>query len=206
MFVSTYIHPINMKKLILLLAFSTGFIFSAFAQSSGFGNFNLGLYGAEPLKNMRQIFNEGIGGSLKYEYRLGNSNFAKNVHFLNNLYINLESGYEAFSLKTKLQDPFNPSTYSYVPIKAGVKYYPYMGLYAEGQFGKVLYTQHGGGNSNYYSGGFGYSFNSGFEIGVRYEQWKQTPENHIKDDYGQTGPFAKTSNFSQVAIRLAERF
>jgi hypothetical protein len=191
------------KKILLLITLTVGFVFSSFAQSTGFGNFNLGIYGALPLSNMRAIFNEGIGGSLKYEYHL-----KKYLNF------SLESGYETFTLKTTFQDPFNPSTYSYVPIKIGAKYYPLTNLlksksnslYAEFQAGVVMYAQHGGGHTFDYSPGIGYSFKSGFEIGLRYEEWKQNPEVHLKDDFGQTGPFKDPSNFSQLALRIAERF
>ena len=187
--------PSYMKKIILLLAISLGFAFSSSAQNTGFGNFNLGLYGAIPLNNMKNIFNDGIGGSLKYEY-----------HFKSYLNFTMESGYETFGVKGPLQNAYVPSTYSYVPVKWGVKYYPIGGLYAEVQAGVVYYTQHGGGSAFDFSPGIGYSFKPGFEIGIRYEEWNQDPEKHIDGDYGQTGPFKVSSNFAQMALRIAERF
>jgi hypothetical protein len=196
-----------MKKLILLLSFSLCFAFSSFAQSAGFGKFNLGLDAALPLYNMRQIFGPGIGGSLKYEYNLSNNIQSLNTpFFLNKLYLTLGGGYESFPVKTVLQNAYVPSTYSYVPVKIGLKYYALKGLYAEGQYGDVYYAQHGGGKSNDFSYGIGYSFKGGFEFGARFEKWMQTPQNHITGDYGVTGPFAKTADFDQFAIRLAERF
>ena len=205
-------NALNVKKSILILIISVGFITGSFAQSPGFGHFNLGIDGAVPLYNMRAIFNNpGIGGSLKYEYGFNNRAFLKekalnHFNFLNRLYVNISAGYESFSVKTPLQNAYVPSTYSYVPIKLGIKYYAYKGLYAEEQAGEVIYTQHGGGNNNENAHGIGYTFHAGFEIGVRYEYWRQVPENHITGDYGQSGPFATITSFRQFAIRLAERF
>ncbi|HEY5328152.1 MAG TPA: hypothetical protein VIJ27_14210 [Mucilaginibacter sp.] len=196
-----------MKKLILLFSFSLFFSFGCLAQSAGVGKFNLGLDAALPLYNMRSIFGPGIGGSLKYEYNLSNKfHFLNKPYFLNKLYVTLGSGYESFPVKTVLQNAYVPSTYSYIPVKFGLKYYALNGLYAEGQDGTVFYTQHGGGSSNDFSFGAGYSFKGGFEFGARFERWRQTPQNHETGDYGQTGPFTNVSNFRQIAIRLAERF
>lgn len=184
-----------MKKFILLLTLSVGFAFGSFAQSSKMGDFNLGIYGALPLYNMNALLNVGIGGSLKYEY-----------HFRKDLYFTAEGGYESFGVKTKLQNAYVPASVAYVPLKVGVKYYLISGFYAEGQLGQSIFCQHGGGGAFDYSGGIGYSFKPGFEIGIRYEGWHQEPENHIKDDYGITGPFKDPADFGQFALRLAERF
>ena len=202
-----------MKKLLLLLSFSLCFAVSGFAQSTGLGKFNLGVIGALPLYNMRSIFGPGVGGSLKYEFNLSNDLRSVDAfHFLNapflanKFYFTVESGYESFPVKTVLQNAYVPSTYSYVPVKFGLKYYPVIGFYAEIQDGIVSYTQHGGGSNNDFSYGIGYSFNGGFEFGARFENWLQTPQNHETGDYGRTGPFDKAANFGQFALRLAERF
>ncbi|MDF2430700.1 MAG: hypothetical protein JWP44_331 [Mucilaginibacter sp.] len=188
------------KRILLLLALLAGFTLSGFAQSSTIGNFNLGVYGALPLNNMKQIFDAGVGGSLKYEYHL------RKFYFIKSLDLTLESGYETFAAKVPLQSVEVKSTYGYVPVKIGAKYYILSGLYAEMQAGITYYTMHGGGHAFDYSPGIGYSFNSGFEVGLRYEEWKQNPENHIPGQFGQSGPFTTPSNFSQLALRLAERF
>jgi hypothetical protein len=183
------------KALLLVLALSAGIVFGGFAQSTNVSKFNLGLDGALPDGYMTKIFTAGIGGSLKYEY-----------YFKNNIYFTLSGGYEAFSVKSKVQNANIPSTYSYIPVKAGVKYYADKGFYLEGQIGEVAYAMHGGGHTFDYSPGLGYSFNSGFEIGLRYEGWQQKPQNHVVGQFGQTGPFKDIEGFGQVALRLAERF
>jgi len=184
-----------MKKIIFLLALSLGITFNSFAQTSKFGNFNLGIYGAQPLNNMNALLNVGIGGSLKYEY-----------HFQKDLNFTLEAGYESFGVKTKLQNAYVLSTIAYVPVKVGVKYFLVNGFYAEGQLGQAVYCQHGGGGAFDSAGGIGYSFKKGFEIGIKYESWRQEPEKHIEGDYGISGPFKDPANFAQFALRLAERF
>jgi hypothetical protein len=184
-----------MRKIIFLLTLSLGLTLGSFAQSTKTGDFNIGIYGTQPLNNMNALLNVGIGGSVKYEYYLQKD-----------LYLTLDAGYESFGIKTKLQNAYVPSTISYVPVKLGVKYYLAEGFYAEGQLGVVIYGQHGGGSSFDSAGGIGYSFKKGFEIGIRYEEWYQTPEKHIAGDYGISGPFEKSADFAQFALRLAERF
>src|SRR5207253_2979598 len=105
-----------------------------------------GLYGAIPMENMRTTFDAGVGGSLKYEFRIGYIKFKSKPDFLNRLYFTLESGYETFNVVPKLQNAYVPSTYSYVPVKLGFKYYVVEGLYVEWQSGVVYYTQHGSGH------------------------------------------------------------
>ncbi len=185
-----------MKKRILLVVIFFASVTCSFAQTTTRPwNFNVGLYGAQPLDNMRSIFNDGIGGSIKFEY-----------HFKPYVFFTVDGGYETFGVKGHLQNAYVPSTYSYVPVKLGVKYYPIGGLYAEVQGGVVYYGQHGGGSAFDFSPGIGYSFKPGFELGIRFEEWRQDPEAHIKDDYGQTGPFKTVSTFNQLSLRLAERF
>jgi hypothetical protein len=182
-----------MRKIIFLLTLSLGFTFSSFAQSTKIGDFNVGIYGALPLYNMRSIFDQAIGASLKYEYY-----WQKDLNFT------FEGGYESFVVRTNLQNPLVASTIGYVPLKFGLKAYMTKGFYAEGQLGVVVYGQHGGGDAFDSSCGIGYSFKKGFEIGLRYEQWNQTPQNNV--GYVKAGPFVETSNFGQVGLRLAEWF
>jgi hypothetical protein len=184
-----------MRKIIFLLTLSLGLTLGSFAQSTKTGDFNIGVYGAQPLNNMNSLLNTGIGGSVKYEYYLQRG-----------LNLTLESGFESFGIKTKLQNAFVPSTVNYVPIKLGAKYFLVKGFYAEGQAGAVIYCQHGGGDALDASGGIGYAFKKGFEIGIRYEQWHQVPEKHITGDYGISGPFEYPGKFGQFALRLAEWF
>jgi len=184
-----------MKKFLLALLILGGSVLCSHAQTVSAGEFNLGLDVAMPLYRMNTIFNEAVGGSFKFEYRQEKD-----------LYFTISGGYEAFSTKQIFESVSVKSTYSYVPIKAGVKYYFIDGFYGEGQFGAAFYTQHRGGVGFDYSPGIGYSFKQGFEIGIRYESWVQAPESNPTNVPGQYGPFSRTDNFDQFALRIAERF
>jgi hypothetical protein len=187
-----------MKKFLLALLIFGGSVSGCFAQLVNAGEFNVGLDAALPLYQMKTIFNGAVGGSLKFEFKQDK-----------NFYITVSGGYEAFLTKEKVNSVIVQSTYSYVPIKAGLKYYFIEGLYGEAQAGFALYTQHGGDLGFDYSPGIGYSFKQGFEIGIRYETWVQQPEAnpYPPQQYsGPYGPFAKTTNLGQVALRIAERF
>jgi len=187
-----------MKKAVLLTVLLAGCVFSSFAQSQNISKFNIGFDGAKALNGMNSIFGAGIGGSVKYEFH------PKTIS--KPLYVTLEAGYESFFVKSPLQNAYVPSTTNYVPIKVGLKYYVLNGLYGEVQVGTSIYTQHYGGSAFDFSPGIGYSFPSGFEVGLRYEEWYQTPESHIRDDYGTSGSFKNAGTFAQLALRVAERF
>ena len=81
------------------------------------------------------------------------------------------------------------SSFGFVPLKVGVKYYFDQGFFGEGQVGAAISTQSGGGTAFAYAPGIGYSFPGGFEAGVRYEGWSK--------DGGTT---------SQANLRLAFNF
>lgn len=184
-----------MGKIIILLTFLSLSLAKLNAQSSKTGNFSFGIEGALPVKEETQIFDAGIGGSFEYQHQI-----------IGVLYGGLIGGFESFSTIKKLISVNVPANYNYVPIKAELKCYPVSGLFIMVSAGEVYYTRHGGGHAFDASSGLGWSFKKGFELGFRYEAWKQTPQNHIPDQIGQTGPFKSESTFGQIAIRLAERF
>jgi hypothetical protein len=184
-----------MRKFVLLTLILTGAGFHSFAQQLKLGDFSFGLDAAVPVKAESQIFNAAIGGSLQYQYKIRK-----------NLYASAVAGFESFAVIKNLLSPDIPSTYNYVPLKAGLKYYAIWGLYGEALAGESIYLQHGGGSGFDFAPAIGYSFSKGFELSARYEEWKQLPENHIQGTYYPSGPFVKASTFGQFAIRLAVRF
>lgn len=184
-----------MRKIISTIVLLTMFGFQCIAQSTKPGNFSIGVDGAIPIRTERQIFDAAVGGSVQYQHRI-----------FNRLYGGLSGGFESFSTIKKLVSVNVPANYNYIPIKAELRFYPIWGIYAVASAGEVIYTQHGGGHAFDVSPGLGWSAKKGFEISFRYEEWKQTPENHIPTQFGQSGPFAVKNTFGQLAIRLAERF
>ena len=91
--------------------------------------------------------------------------------------------------KSDLKAQGAKSSYGFIPFKAGLKYYfngP--GFFGEAQLGATFSTESGGGTAFTYAPGVGYSFDGGFEAGIRYEAW------------------SKNGTTSQVALRVAYSF
>ncbi|WP_428330198.1 outer membrane beta-barrel protein [Mucilaginibacter sp.] len=168
-----------MKKFLLALAVLGATAISSFAQTtSGTGKFSIGVDAALPLGTASDVYSSGFGISLKYE-----------VPIAINTDVTFSGGYEAFIVKSDVKNAFGTkSSYGFVPIKAGLKYYFNQGFFGEAQLGAAFSTESGGGTAFAYSPGIGYTFTSGFEAGVRYEGW------------------SKDGTFDQVALRLAYRF
>jgi hypothetical protein len=175
-----------MKKLLLTLALASGIAFSSFAQTttatsssplSGGGKFSIGAEGGLPVGEVSNGYSAVIGGSVKYELPTSGRS-----------YFTLSAGYNAFLLKSEFKGIGISSTTGFIPVKAGAKYYSEGNFFIEGQLGIVFSTESGGGHAFVWSPGIGYSFNGGFEAGVRYEGW------------------TNGSTIGQVNLRLAYRF
>jgi len=167
-----------MKKVLLALAIIAGTAFTTFAQtkSGDSGKFSIGLEGGLPLGNTKDFYNYVIGGSLKYELPIAPSTW-----------FTISAGYNSFHPKKVWKDLGGESV-GFVPVKVGVKYYIENGFFAEGQLGAAFGTKSGYGTAFAYSPGIGYTFDGGFEAGVRYEGW------------------SKNGTTSQIGLRLAYRF
>jgi hypothetical protein len=171
-----------MRKFLLVAALMAGAALSSFAQTSkksdDGGKFSIGLEAGLPVGDASDAYNFVIGASFKYEHPVAQS-----------LYVTGSIGYNAFLTKSALKDLGVKSSFGFIPLKAGLKYYIQNGFFAEGQLGVVFSTESGGGSAFAYAPGIGYSFDGGFEAGVRYEGW---PKNGFTT--------------SQIGLRLAYRF
>ncbi|WPU95483.1 hypothetical protein SNE25_08100 [Mucilaginibacter sabulilitoris] len=168
-----------MKKLLLVLAIVGGTAFSSFAQSSGPADapkFSVGVEAGLPIGNIKNGYNFVIGGSLKYELPIAESTM-----------FTISAGYNSFLAKSEFKDIGGESA-GFIPVKAGIKYYLNQGFFAEGQLGAAFGTKSGEGTAFAYSPGIGYTFDGGFEAGVRYEGWSHD------------------GTVSQIGLRLAYRF
>lgn len=169
-----------MKKLlfvILLLAATTFISVAQNEKPATHGKFSIGADVAVPTGMASLVYDVAMGGSLKYE-----------VPAATDVYVTISAGYESFLVKSELKDLGVKSADSYVPLKAGLKYYLKNGFFGEAQVGASIYTGSDSFTSFVYSPGIGYSFDGGFETGVRYEAW------------------VKNGTMGQVALRLAYRF
>lgn len=175
-----------MKKLLLTLIILSGTAVCCFAQetttvsnsSTGGGvKFSIGAEAALPVGDISNIYSYVIGGSVKAEIPTANHTF-----------LTLSAGYNAWMVKSDLKGLLGSSSTGFVPLKAGIKYYSDSNFFLEGQAGIVFSTESDGGHAFVFSPGIGYTFNDGFEAGLRYEGW------------------SNGGTTSQVGLRLAYRF
>jgi hypothetical protein len=171
-----------MRKILLIAVLIVSAATASFAQtsksSSSTGKFSIGAEAGLPVGDASDFYSFVIGASFKYEYPVAQS-----------LYVTGSLGYNAFLTKSEFKDAGFKSSYGFIPLKAGLKYYIQDGFFAEGQLGVTFSTESGGGSAFAYAPGIGYSFNGGFEAGLRYEGWP-------KDG----------ATTSQIGLRLAYRF
>jgi hypothetical protein len=168
-----------MKKILLALFVLGVTACSSFSQtkSSG-GKFSIGIDPGIPVGDASNGYNFAIGGDLKYDLPIADGTF-----------FNISAGYTAFMTKDVLKQLGAKSSYGFVPLKAGLKYYfNGQGFFGEAQLGATFSTESGGGTAFTYAPGIGYTFDGGFEAGVRYEAWSHD------------------GTLAQVALRLAYNF
>jgi hypothetical protein len=150
-----------MKKFLLALVVLSGVALSSFAQKTGnVDKFNVGVDIGVPLGDASTIYDLGLGVSLKYELPV-----AKQLAFT------ASAGYTVFFVKNNLTSLGAQSTFGYVPLKAGLKYYINNNFYLEGQAGATFSTESGGGTAFAWSPGIGYNLGGGFDMSARYESW-----------------------------------
>ncbi|HTD41443.1 MAG TPA: hypothetical protein VK671_12530 [Mucilaginibacter sp.] len=173
-----------MKKQLFTLLLVSGVAASSFAytrtdslSSAKKGTkISIGAEAGVPVGDASTGYNLVLGGSAKLE-----------VPTARNTFFTLSAGYNAFFLKSEFKGIGIPSTTGFIPVKAGLKCYT-DNFFFEAQAGIVWSTESGGGHAFAWSPGIGYSFNSGFEAGARYEGW------------------TNGGTTSQISLRLAYRF
>ena len=174
-----------MKKYFLTLTLLGSVIYGCLAQTTTTSTatpgrsskFSIGVDAGRPVGKASDIYNFAIGGSIKYDAMISNDAF-----------VTFSAGYESLLVKNSLKTAIGISNSGYIPLKAGLKYYFSEGFYGEGQLGIAIATQSGGGTAFAYAPGIGYTFNGGFEAGLRYEDW------------------SKNGTIGQIALRLAYGF
>ena len=175
-----------MKRVLFTLTVLTATTLGSFAQTGASistpaktgGKFSIGVEAGLPLGDASDSFSSIIGGSVKYEASIGV-----------NTYFTISGGYNSYTTKNVLIAIGVPSSFGFVPLKAGIKYYSTDGFFLEGQVGVTISTEKNGSNFFAYSPGVGYSFNGGLEAGVRFEGWTKG-----------------TGSVNQLGLRLAYRF
>jgi hypothetical protein len=119
-------------------------------------------------------YNIAVGGDLRLQ-----KDFYSNISGI------LSLGYTNFSVK----DDLGGGSIGYVPLKAGIKFFPTERFYFSGEVGAAFGTDEGQGTAFVYAPGIGIGFNKGIDLGLRYEGFSQNG-----------------GNLGQVALRVAYGF
>jgi len=157
-----------MKKLLLSLALVAGLGLAANAQTEGaVRKLSIGAEFGFPTGDGSEN-NMIVGGSLQYEHPVASSfNITGSAGYLSRMYTgDAKKALEAFGQKT---------SYGFIPVKAGGKYYFGGNFYGAAELGAAFTTVSGGKTGFIYSPGLGASFSvaekSSLDFGVRYESW-----------------------------------
>lgn len=115
-----------------------------------------------------------IGGDLRLQ-----KDFSSNISGI------LSAGYNSWSRK----DSYGGGSYGMIPVKAGAKVFFAESAYFSGELGAGFGTESGSKIAFLWAPGIGYGFDSGLDLGLRYE-----------------GAEVKGASLGQVALRIAYGF
>lgn len=115
-----------------------------------------------------------IGGDLRLQ-----KDFGSNISGI------LSAGYNNWSVK----DSYGGGSYGMIPVKAGAKIFFAESAYFSGELGAGFGTESGSKTAFLWAPGIGYGFDSGLDLGLRYE-----------------GAEFKGGSLGQVALRIAYGF
>jgi opacity protein-like surface antigen len=167
--VSQKTHKKTMKKLFLSLALVAGLGFAANAQTEGaVRKLSIGAeFGLPTQSGSDELL---VGGSLQFEQPVAKS-----------LNLTLSAGYLSDMLTGDTKDLAKAlglkTSYGFVPLKAGAKFYFGKNFYGAGEVGAAISTENGGGTAFAFGPTLGASFavadKSALDFGVRYENWSK---------------------------------
>lgn len=126
------------------------------AQSSP--KFGIGINVGVPTSD---AYNFAIGGDLRYQFDIDKQ-----------LSIPITAGYTRFLGKEIGNTGVNYADFSYIPVKAGLKYFfndTGAGAYGLAEAGAGFSTRSGGGTAFVYSPAIGYSWSNGLDLAAKYE-------------------------------------
>ncbi len=182
-----------MKKLLLAII-ATISMTCAFAQGPGV-KLSIGPEVGLPLGDIHDFYSFTLGGTLKLEVPVNNSNFNITFtsgfinYFAKDYNYSYSNGYSSYSGTVRADNA------GFIPVKVGGKYYANPNFYVEGEVGIVANTNSSQSSTAFaYAPGIGFSLPIGgdtrkaFDIGARYEGW------------------SKDGTVKQVALRLAYKF
>jgi opacity protein-like surface antigen len=162
-----------MKKLLLSFALVAGLTYAASAQTEGaVRKLSIGAeFGLPTQSGSDELL---IGGSLMFEQPIAKS-----------LNLTLSAGYISDMItgdsKDILQSLGIKTSFGFVPLKAGAKYYFGKNFYGAAEAGAAISTEEGVGTAFAFGPTLGASFSvsdkSSLDFGVRYENWSKDGNN-----------------------------
>ncbi|MDQ1138992.1 hypothetical protein [Pedobacter agri] len=145
-----------MKTLTKIIATSAAVVALFFSTNVNAQSKNLGI-GLNVGIPTSDAYSVAIGGDLRYQFNVDKQ-----------LSIPVTAGYTSFSVK----DEFGGGSFGYIPAKVGAKYFfneSGSGIYGLAELGAGFGTNKGSGTSFVYSPAIGYAWDSGLDLGVKYE-------------------------------------
>ncbi|UKT65311.1 hypothetical protein [Pedobacter mucosus] len=170
-------------------------IFTAAAALAVFTTTSLKAQTTEPMMESGMAFKIGVGvnggvfrdkSPMDYSY---GADLKLQYDLTKNVAITASGGY------TKLMGKDNSLDVDFIPAKGGVKVFPIKGMYLATEAGAGIAIKDGAKTNFIYTGGLGYEWNNGLDIGVRYEGYV--------NDSGSTTYFRQTG---QYALRIGYNF
>lgn len=159
-----------MKKLFLLTAIAGVLAFSnASAQNRkdpamGGAKLSVGAEFGLPTGNFGDFYKLGVGGSLVYIAPIAE-----------NLKVTGSAGYISYSPKEVLG--YKGPSSSFIPVKAGLRYYFVENFYGAAELGAAFAGKNASGTAFAYSPGIGVEFpvadKASIDLGARYEGWSK---------------------------------
>jgi opacity protein-like surface antigen len=163
----------NMKKLLLSFALIAGLTYAASAQTEGaVRKLSIGAeFGFPTGSNSDELL---VGGTAQFELPVAKS-----------LNITFTTGYLSDQITGDSRDLLKAlgiqTSFGFVPIKAGAKYYFGKNFYGAGEVGAIVSTESGGGTAFAFGPTLGTSFSvsdkSSIDLGVRFETWAKNGGN-----------------------------
>ncbi|MCY7423029.1 MAG: outer membrane beta-barrel protein [Chitinophagaceae bacterium] len=149
-----------MKNTFLLLLLSV-FVTTASAQSvrrstarpASKSGFSVGLEAGIPVGENAKPYGSVLGASLQYEVKPDPE-----------IGVTFNGGYLSYNLKSS----YGEGSVGFVPLLAGVKYYPSPEVFFHAQLGAAVGTKSGQGTSFAYAPGIGYKFSPTVDVELKY--------------------------------------
>jgi len=176
-----------MKKVLLIAAIAVASLSASAQTEKGKTKFGIALEAGIPTGDAGDVYDLAIGGSLLLEHPITTS-----------LNLTGSAGFTSWSIKNDVKDTYkalgiDTESPSFIPVKAGAKYYFAKNFYAQGELGAAFGTKKGYDTGFIWTPGLGLSYpvsdKTDFDAGVRYESWS-----------------ANGGSTDQIAFRVALKF